>query len=171
MVVLVGYASEHGSTRGIAERVAARLGEHGSRVDVLPLDRVQDVGGYDAVVLGSAIHDRAWLPRATQFVRRNLGALAGRPVWLFSVGMPDALPGPVRALAKKKEEAQVIAGFRDAIHPRGHHLFSGVFRPDQVPFVGRLIFKAIGGRSGDFRNWQEIDAWAEEIASLLDRRA
>jgi menaquinone-dependent protoporphyrinogen oxidase len=169
MVVLVGYASEHGSTRGIAERVAARLGEHGSRVEVLSLDQVRDVGGYDAVVLGSAIHNQAWLPQATQFVRRNLGALAGRPLWLFSVGMPDALPGPLRALARK-EEAKVIAGFRDAIRPRGHHLFSGVFHRDQVPFVGRLIFRAMGGRYGDFRDWQQIDAWAQGIARQLPLR-
>jgi len=45
------------------------------------------VGGYDAVVLGSAIHNQDWLAGSTDFVQRNLGTLAGRPVWLFSVGM------------------------------------------------------------------------------------
>ncbi|MGH4011856.1 MAG: flavodoxin domain-containing protein [Pseudonocardiaceae bacterium] len=55
-------------------------------------DRVRDLCRYDAVVLGSAIHNQEWLPQAIRFVRRNLDALAARPVWLFSAGMPGALP-------------------------------------------------------------------------------
>jgi menaquinone-dependent protoporphyrinogen oxidase len=166
MMVLVGYASEHGSTRDIAQRMAARLSEGERRVEVLSLDRVRDLGRYEAVVLGSAIHDQEWLPLATRFVRRNLDTLAARPVWLFSVGMPGALPVPLRKLAMK-EESKVIADFRDAIVPRDHHLFSGVIDRDQLSFVGRLLFRALGGRYGDFRDWTEVDAWAENIAHQL----
>jgi menaquinone-dependent protoporphyrinogen oxidase len=166
MPVLVGYASQHGSTRGIAERVAARLAEHGVRVQVQPLDRVTDVRGYDAIVVGSAIHNRAWLPEATGFVCRNLDALAGRPVWLFSVGMPGALRGPFRALAEK-QGPKLIAGFRQAIRPRDHHVFSGVIRPDHLSRTGRLLFKVFASHYGDFRDWHEIDAWAERMAREL----
>jgi menaquinone-dependent protoporphyrinogen oxidase len=166
MPVLVGYASQHGSTRGIAEQVAARLGEHGIHVEVRPLDRVTDVGGYDAFVIGSAIHNQAWLPEATAFLRRNLNALAGQPVWLFSVGMPAALRGPFRALAGK-QGPQLVAGFREAIHPRDHHVFSGVIQPDHLSRTGRLLFKVFASRYGDFRDWHEIDAWAESIVREL----
>ena len=85
MVVLVGYASVGGSTRRVAERIAARITEHGCAVDCRPLDEVKDTTVYDAFVLGSAIHSGAWLPLAADFLRRNVGTLIGRPLWLFSV--------------------------------------------------------------------------------------
>ena len=59
MVVLVGYASVSGSTRGVAERIAARITEHGCAVDCRPLDEVRDTTAYGAFVLGSAIHSGA----------------------------------------------------------------------------------------------------------------
>ena len=84
--VLVTYASRFGSTRGVAKRIAARLTEHGSRVELNSVDEVDDESAYDAVVVGGAVFNRRWMPEGEGFVRRNLGALAGRPVWLFSVG-------------------------------------------------------------------------------------
>jgi menaquinone-dependent protoporphyrinogen oxidase len=162
MKVLVGYASEHGSTRDIAQRIAAKLEEGGNEVDTLPLDQVRNLGRYDVVVLGSAIHNQNWLAPATRFVSRNLDTLATRPVWLFSVGMPGALPRPLRRLAMK-EELKVIADFRESISPRDHRLFSGVVDPAQLSLLGRLLFRAVGGRYGDFRDWMEIDEWASKI--------
>ncbi|URN11515.1 flavodoxin domain-containing protein [Streptomyces radiopugnans] len=71
MTVLVGYASAHGSTREIAERIAARLAERGVEAETASLDAVGDAGGYDAYVLGSAVHGMAWLPEATGFVHTH----------------------------------------------------------------------------------------------------
>ncbi len=166
MIVLVGYASEHGSTRDIAHRIATMLDKAGNRVETQPLDRVRDVDRYDAVVLGSAIHDQQWLPPATRFVRRNRDVLAGLPVWLFSVGMPGALPRPLRRFAMK-EKQKVITNFRDIINPRDHRLFSGVVVPSQLSRMGRVIFRVLGCRYGDFRDWRAIDAWAQDIACAL----
>jgi menaquinone-dependent protoporphyrinogen oxidase len=167
MSVLIAYASAHGSTAEIAERIGGRLRESGLPIDLQPVNRDDlDPGRYDAVVIGSAIHDQAWLPEATVFVDSSLDALASRPVWLFSVGMPGALAGPWRDVAKK-EEAVVVAGFRDAVGPREHRLFSGVVRRDDLPRKGRIAFKALGGRYGDFRDWGEIESWADGIAREL----
>lgn len=74
---LVAYASEHGSTRGIAERIGNRLAQAGARITVLAVDDVADVAEYDAVVLGSGVYRQRWIPSATQFVRTNRAALAG----------------------------------------------------------------------------------------------
>ena len=56
--VLVAYASKSGATAGIAEAIGAELRAHGHDVDVLDVNRVQDLARYDVVVLGSAIEDR-----------------------------------------------------------------------------------------------------------------
>lgn len=166
MTVLVGYAGEHGSTRDIAGRLAARLREHGLRADLRPLAEVADPGGYRAFVLGSAVHDRAWLPEAAAFLRRHAAVIAGRPVWLFSVGMAEALGRPLRSYAMRKEPGD-IAGFRETLRPRGTRLLSGVITRDHLPLSGHLAFRALGGRYGDYRDWSRIDDWADEIAREL----
>lgn len=166
MRVLVGFASQHGSTRSIAERIAARLGEHGIQIDARPLDQVLDAGVYDAVVAGSAIHQQTWLPEAVAFVRREADTLSRRPTWLFSVGIASALRGPFRGLLSKQEPA-ILASLGVAVHPRDHHIFAGLIRPEHLPPAGRILLWLFVGRGGDFRSWPEVDAWAARIAEGL----
>jgi menaquinone-dependent protoporphyrinogen oxidase len=163
--VLVVYASTYGSTRGIAERVANRLREHGNRVDLRSAPEVDEVSAYDAVVFGSAVFNQRWIPDGEQFVRRNLGELSARPVWLFSVGMfGDGRPviGPLM-----RKEPKGIRQIEQAINPRDYRVFAGVISRHQWPFFSRLFYHALGGRLGDRREWPGIDAWAEGIARAL----
>jgi menaquinone-dependent protoporphyrinogen oxidase len=145
--------------------MGVRLREHGVRVELRSVEQIEDVGAYEAIVLGSAVYDQSWLPEAAEFVRRNLGGLAERPVWFFSVGSFDdthRLWG--RFMTKEPKE---IGAFREAIHPRDYRVFAGVIERSRWPFVSRLFFRTVGGRFGDNRNWPEIDAWAEDIALAL----
>ena len=166
MRALVAYASDHGSTRGVAEQVGSVLAEHGLQADVRSFSSVEDTEGYDAFVLGSAVHDQKWLPAARDFIHEHAAALARRPVWLFSVGMPGALRWPLSLFATA-EEPKLLAQFEGAIEPVAHHLFSGVIAPGHLPRTGRVLFRAIGGRYGDYRNWPEIQAWARQIAAAV----
>lgn len=63
MAVLVGFATSGGSSRGVAERLASRLSVDGITAETRPVSEVPEVAGYDAVVLGSAIHGGKWLRR------------------------------------------------------------------------------------------------------------
>lgn len=169
MRVLVAYASDHGSTRGVAEHVGSVLAEHGLQAEVRSFSSVEDSEGYDAFVLGSAVHDQKWLPAARDYVHERGAGLARRPVWLFSVGMPGALRWPLSLFAAA-EEPKLLAQFEGLIEPVAHRLFSGVIAPGHLPRTGRVLFKAIGGRYGDYRNWPEIEAWARQIAAALSPR-
>jgi menaquinone-dependent protoporphyrinogen oxidase len=164
--VLVTCASPHGSTRGIAERVARRLRDSGLSVDCLPVEEAPAPEGYDAVVVGSALHNRAWMPEAAGFLTTYAAELAGKPVWLFSVGMPGALARPLRRPAMR-EGPQAVAPFVSLVRPRGTRLFSGVASRQQFPPVSRVILRLMGGHFGDFRDWADIDAWAAGIAADL----
>lgn len=166
MRVLVAYASVHGSTESIAERIAGVLADRGVAVTTSPMARAGDAGRYEAFVLGSAIHNRAWLPEATGFVARSRDVLVRRPVWLFSVGMPAALRGPWRSFAGK-EAAAVLAGPLAGLGARDHVLFSGVIAPEHITRTGRLLFKAMGCRYGDYRDWALVDAYAAGVANAL----
>ena len=167
MKVLVTCASPHGSTQGIAESIASRLRENGLSVDCVPVVDAPSVSAYDAVVVGSAIHDQAWLPEAARFVSAQAEELRRRPVWLFSVGMPDALARPLQEAARREGPA-VVGPFIAMVRPQDTHLFSGVLRRQDFPAEGRIALRLAGGRYGDFRDWPEIDAWATSIAHRLE---
>ncbi len=163
--MLVAYATEHGSTRGIAERIGSRLAEAGAGVAVLAVDNVADVAEYDWVVLGSGVYNQRWIPSATQFARTNGAALAAQRVWLFSVG---SFGDTHRAIGRlMRREPREIGEFQNAIHPEEYRVFAGAIERHQWPLPSRLFFHAFGGRFGDNRNWPEIDAWANKIARVL----
>ncbi|WP_338682251.1 flavodoxin domain-containing protein [Streptomyces acidiscabies] len=166
MDVLVGYATAHGSTREIAERIASRLCSTGLSAEARPVESVDDADAYRAFVLGSAVHGQAWLVPARDFAYDNLGVLAARPVWLFSVGMPAALRGPWRRLGPK-EIPLILAALPHDLSYREHRLFSGVVSRDQLSRGGRLLFHLLGGRFRDYRDWGAVEEWASGIADEL----
>ncbi|MDW8804250.1 flavodoxin domain-containing protein [Streptomyces scabiei] len=168
MDILVGFATAHGSTREIAERLAAELSEAGLKAEARAMDTVDDADAYRAFVLGSAVHGQTWLDPAKDFLRDNLGLLGARPVWLFSVGMPGALRGPGKRLAPREAPA-IVDSLPGDLPYRDHRLFSGVIGQTQLPLRGRIMFHLMGGRFGDYRDWDAIDAWAAGIAAELAR--
>ena len=95
MKVLVTAATKHGATAEIAATIGEVLrGEPGLDATVVPAEEVATVDGYDAVVLGSAVYAGHWLASAKELVDRAGGALAGKPVWLFSSGPIGDPPKP-----------------------------------------------------------------------------
>jgi len=170
MTVLVGYTSEHGSTREIAQHIRRRLDDHGVQAEARSLEAVDDAAAYDSFVLGSAVHNMAWMPSAVEFVQANLTLLADRPVWLFSVGSKDSLTGPIgRRMAARYPIPKGIAELQEAVHPRDHRILTGVIARADFPWPSRLVLQAIGGHFGDFRDWPAIDGWADDIAQRLSQ--
>jgi len=178
MRVLVTYATRHGSTRGVAERIAAALERASLDVTLQPVAKLPDAAGYDAAVIGSAAYAFHWLGDATSFVRRNAAALKELPVWLFSCGPlgtdeVDAKGRDVRATSEPKEFAE----FRHSIQPRGTRVFYGAFDPEAAPvgLMERVMHVIPQAReampAGDFRDWPEVDAWGEAIAAELSKAA
>lgn len=163
MRIAVCYAGQHGSTAGIADRVATVLRGEGAEVTVAPVQGLGGVEDYDAVVLGSAVHNQRWLPAAESFLARNEAALRRGPTWLFSVGMSQGLPRPLRRMARDAQAKRIEAAHPLFAAARGHMVFSGAMRPDQMPRWIGTLFRAVGGRFGDYRDWAEIDAWSSSI--------
>lgn len=172
MSILVSYASKHGATQQIAERIAETLRAAGQAAEARPVNAIGDPASYDAFVIGSAVFYGSWLKEAAAFVRRHRILLSGRPVWLFSSGplgtaTTDDQGRDLREAAEPKE----IAEFRQAVQPRDHRVFFGVLDPGTLGFSERLVRSLPAGRAlmpeGDFRDWADIDAWAERIGREL----
>lgn len=172
MRVLVAYASAHGSTKGIAMAIGARLTQAGLAAEVCAIDAIGPLDSYEAVVLGSAIHNMAWLPEAAAFITRRAAEFATRPVWLFSVssvGETSSFYGPRvgRFMCRMRKESKEMAGFRHAILPRAHRHFAGGIERSHYNRAGDLFLRAFGGSYGDHRDWADIGAWADRIAQEL----
>ncbi|HSK23809.1 MAG TPA: flavodoxin domain-containing protein [Egicoccus sp.] len=173
MRILVAYASRHGATAEIAERIATGLRDAGFEVDARHVTHVVDLDSYDAVVVGASAYMFHWLKDATRFVERQQQALAARPVWLFSSGplgtdLVDEEGRDVFEVSRPREFDELQA----LIHPRGEQVFFGAWDADAQPvgLVERFMRHLPGGEAipaGDFRNWDAIDAWAIKIAREL----
>ena len=172
MAILVAYASKHGATQGIAERIATTLRSAGQDADVRPVTATGDPAAYDAVVIGAAAYMGAWLPEATAFVRRHQELLASRPVWLFSSGPLGTAATDIQGRdLLVTSEPKEFAEFQQTITPRGVRVFFGALDPATLGFSERLLRRLPAGQAllpeGDFRDWTAIDVWAEGIAHEL----
>jgi menaquinone-dependent protoporphyrinogen oxidase len=171
--VLVAYASRHGATQGIAERVGERLRAEGLEVEVQAVADAGEPAGYDAFVIGSAVYMFHWLKDGARFVRRNREALAARPVWLFSSGplgtdLIDKDGRDVRETAQAKETGELC----EAAGARDHAMFFGAWQKGKpVGLAERFVTMMPAARDampvGDFRDWDAIDAWADGVAAEL----
>ncbi len=174
MTVLVAYATRHGATKGIAERIADTLRVAGLDVETAQAGSVRSVESFDAFVIGSAAYMFHWQKEATNLVRRNRSAMAGKPVWLFSSGPLGT--EPLDSKGRDQKEAAIpkeIEELRAATAARDHRVFFGAYSKDQKP-VGlgeRLVSVMPAARNalpeGDFRDWADIEAWASAIARDL----
>lgn len=170
--VLVAYASSHGSTKGVARAVGDRLRAAGLSVEVRPVDEIGNLEHFGAVVLGSAVRNRSWLPEAAAVLRDLGDELARRPLWLFSVcsvGASGSFFGPrvARLLRRGATVPKDIARCRDALRPRDHRAFAGAIERGQWNIAGHVFLRVLGGTYGDHRDWRDIDAWADRIAGEL----
>jgi len=46
-------------------------------------------------------------------------------------------------------------------------LFAGAMDYSKLPFILRLLMKAMKSPQGDFRDWEAITSWATDIAAVL----
>lgn len=161
MRVLVAYASRHGSTMEIAQRIAAELQRHDIPTSVKRVDEPILVDMHQAFVIGSSVYLGRWDQRAGDFIRRNADILSNRPVWLFCSG-----PVGQAATARPKEFDE----FAELIGPRDMQVFGGAFDPARkgASIGERLLLRMPTVRrtlsTGDFRDWRAIESWAEGIA-------
>ena len=156
--ILVAYGTKHGSTREVAESIAATLEEQDLDVETRPAADVDDLSRYDGVVVGGSLYMGRWHPDARGFLRRQREALATRPVAVFAIG-------------PRTTEAKDVAGARaqldgalaklTAVDPFAVTVFGGVVDPSKLRFpLNRM-------QASDARDWEAIHAWARDIAQTF----
>jgi len=122
---------------------------------------VEDVGRYDAVVLGSGVYAGHWLKPAKEFVDRHEAALRERPVFLFA-------SGPVGAAPKEADEPPEMRAAASLIGANDHRVFGGRITGSQLGPFEKVIVRIVKAPLADDRPWDDIADWAKEIARYLD---
>ena len=161
--VLVTAASRHGATLEIAEHLARSLEQSaaglrcGLVATSIPVERRPDPVRYDAVILASAVYAGRWLEPAAHYAAEHAAALRARPVWLLSSGPIGEPPFP-------PDEPYDVEPLRSLLGARAHRVFAGRLDKHLLGVGERAMVTAMRAPLGDFRDWEALRAWAEEIA-------
>jgi menaquinone-dependent protoporphyrinogen oxidase len=163
-LVLVAYATRHGSTQEVAEAVAASLRERGLDVELQPAREVQGLERYQAIVLGTALYMFHFHKDARRFLARHRATLAGRPVAIFALG----------PFNNEEKEWQGVRAQLDKelakypwLVPVAKEVFGGKFDPAKLRFPYNLVPALKRLPASDIRDWKAIHDWAGGVAGKL----
>lgn len=152
MATLVVYATKHGSTGEVADRIATVLRDLGDDCMALPVREVGKVTGVQAVVVGGPLYQMRWHRDVRRFLRRQRRALATMPVAVFALG-PRTLEDDAWSRSRVQLD-HALEAFPWLV-PVTTTLFGGADPP---------------GRSSprrDVRDWGAIDRWAAKVHAEL----
>ena len=93
--ILVAYATMAGATADVARAVGEELARSGAQVDVLAVEAIHSLDGYDAVVVGGPMI-MGWHRSAMGFVKKHRAALRRVPFAVFVTAMSLTQTGQTR---------------------------------------------------------------------------
>jgi menaquinone-dependent protoporphyrinogen oxidase len=160
--VLIAYATYAGSTVEVAAAIGETLGARGFSVDVKPIQDELQVDGYQAVLIGSAVHHGHWLPEAVDFVKANQVALQRVPVALFCVHIQNMGNDEM----SRQRRLAYLNEVRPLLQPIAEGFFAGRFnRRGAALLLPAWLARFIPNI--DLRNWKTICTWAASLSSLF----
>jgi len=164
--ILVAFASKYGSTSEIAERIGEVLTSGGHQAEVKEVNRINDLKDYDAVIIGSAVYIGKWRKDAVRFMKVHEPELKTMRVWIFSTG-PTGKGDPEKLLEgwNLPENVKPIV---NSIKAEDVIVFHGSLDMDKLNGLHRFMIKKVKAPVGDFRVWEDIDAWARGIAEMMN---
>ncbi|MFA5867758.1 MAG: flavodoxin domain-containing protein [Actinomycetota bacterium] len=161
--VLVAYATRHGNTAEAAEHIAEFVRGKGLEVEVKPAAAVDSLEGYKAVILGTPVKGDKPMPDAVAFAQRFRTELDTLPTAIFGLSM--MLTEPTEE--NKKSVISILNQLRYEMRPIGMGAFGGVREVKNLPFVLKWTAKRSKIPMGDFRDWEAMKEWAEQMAVLI----
>ena len=164
--LLVTYASKSGATGEIADRITTSLCNRGYAVDLKHFPDVGDISTYSGFVMGSPVYMGRVMGSFVSFIEKFQQGLRSRPSAFFGVGLTMKEDSP----ENRTEMDTYFAPAIDALQPEKINYFGGRIKMDTLPFLYRVFAQADTEgilTEGDYRDWNVIDNWANQLAEDL----
>ncbi|MBN2238914.1 MAG: flavodoxin domain-containing protein [Dehalococcoidales bacterium] len=165
--VLVLYGTKYGATKEIAEKIGEVIKQEGLEVDVRNGKKIGNAQNYNAFVIGSAVYAGFWRKEIVRFIRNYADILEDRPTWIFSSG-----PTGDKEAEETLEEwpyPPKLKPVMERIKPEDITMFHGAAFPEKLNILHKFMLKMVKAPTGDYRKWDDIEAWAKEIAGQLKK--
>lgn len=173
---LVVYASTHGHTLKIAERIASRLRDGGMRVRLLEAGELENAepDGADLVVVGGSVHAGHHQPALLDWLHRHGSTLTPERTGVFSVSLTAA--------DEDGESLRTVAGYVDQLtgelraRPAEAVAFAGALQYREYDIATRVLMRLIAGRRDlpkdwhvdtVFTVWDQVDAFADRLVARV----
>ncbi len=168
-LILVAYDTHHGATSTIAEKIGNVLCEKGFQVDLLMARNVKDISNYDAVVVGSPIYSPFYrcLPGTMNFLETYRKQLSSMPVFYFVVCA--YLREDIEEIRRKVKRIWIDPLFESfsEIEPIDIGAFAGKIQFSELYPIESILMEIMGYPEGDWRNFEKVGTWAENVANTL----
>lgn len=165
--VLVAYATRAGSTQEVAEAIGRELGVKGCDVNVARVQHVKDVTGYDLIVVGTAARMSKVYSEAVDFLKKHARNFGQAQVAYFYSGAVLNVDTPER----RKQALDSLEPMVQIRKPALIGLFGGNVDPARLSGFWKFAISRIKEGEmapGDYRDWDAIQSWADELAALPD---
>ena len=132
MRILIAYATKHGATQELAERIAAALPN--SEILEVSVGATVDLSEFDVVALGSSLMAGNIRRELKQFIAANAEALRRKRIGLFLSGLQESDAGEH---FKRNFPQEMLS---DAIATA---FLGGIFDPEKCGIIERKIIKVV----------------------------
>jgi menaquinone-dependent protoporphyrinogen oxidase len=179
MKALIVYGTRYGTAAEIAEEIGKVIKNEGIEVDLVNSRGIKnyDISSYDMVIVGSGIKIGKWTKGSLKFLENNKSTLSDKKVALFvTCGAANMEETMAEGQEKYLDEVAEKYLFNK---PAATGLFGSVYDPNashglMYKLATKFIVKKGLDKHGidtskrlDYRNWDEIRAWALNLTNML----
>ncbi|MEA2458006.1 MAG: menaquinone-dependent protoporphyrinogen oxidase [Thermoleophilaceae bacterium] len=177
---LILYASTHGHTAKIAERVAQTVRDGGAVAHVTDSTGAADLdlSDYDAVIVGASVHAGGHQREVRDWTKRHTSELRAMPSAFFSVCLTAADDTDESRAASRKYIDEFVE--ETGWTPDENVTFAGALQYREYDFATRLVMRLLmkhghhetdTSKDHDYTDWDAVDRFGQECVAMVDRVA